>query len=140
MNDSARTGAYKQVQIKTASPGKLILLLYQGAIGNLKKARDLLEKKDFGGKGDCLIKAQDIVMELNMALDMGAGEVSSSLRRLYLYVYKRLIDANLEMDKDAIQESLGILEDLYGAWEVAVQTAEKAGHSEPTGSRLSITG
>ena len=140
MNDSARTGAYKQVQIKTASPGKLILLLYQGAIGNLKKALDLLDKKDFGGKGECLIKAQDIVMELNMALDMGAGEVAESLRRLYLYVYKRLIDANLELDREAIQESLSILEDLYGAWEVAVQSSEKSGQAEASASRLSITG
>ena len=66
-------GKYKQVQIKTASPGKLILLLYQGAIRELKKAKNLLEQEDFGGKGDALIKAQDIVMELNVALDVDAA-------------------------------------------------------------------
>lgn len=140
MRNAKQTGAYKQIQIKTASPGKLILMLYEGAIGSLKKAIDRLEKKDYGGKGECLMKAQDIVMELNLALDMGAGEVSSSLRRLYLYVYRRLIDANLDMDSAGIKESLTILEDLYEAWKVAVQNTESAPPAEISHSRLSLTG
>ena len=140
MRNARQTGAYKQIQIKTASPGKLILLLYEGAIGALKKAVDLIDRKDFGGKGDCLIKAQDIIMELNMALDMSAGDIPRSLRRLYLYVYRRLIDANLDVDKSAIQESLGIMEDLYEAWKVAVQDSEHTVQTYIARSRLSITG
>lgn len=131
---------YKQVQIQTASPGKLILLLYQGAIRSLKKATELLDKKDYGGKGDCLIKAQDIVMELNMALDMGAGQIASSLRQLYLYIYRRLVDANLNLDREAIEESIGILEGLHEAWVQAVQKAEGSLQNEVSPSRLSITG
>jgi flagellar protein FliS len=131
---------YKQTQINTASPGKLILMLYQGAIGALKKAGDLLEKKDYGGKGDCLIKAQDIIMELNMALDMSAGEVSASLRQLYTYIYGRLVDANLNMEKQGIEESIGLLEGLYEAWDKAVQETEGTLQSEVGHSRLSIMG
>ena len=117
-------GQYRQVQIKTASPGKLILLLYQGAIKALKKAIELIDRKEFGEKGDQLIKAQDIIMELNVALDMKTGEIANSLNQIYLYVYRRLVVANLEIDKDAIQEVISMLENLYEAWEVAVQETE----------------
>ena len=133
-------GQYKQVQVNTASPGKLILMLYQGAISALKKAVDLLDKKDFEGKGECLIKAQDIIMELNMALDMGAGQIASSLRQLYVYIYRRLVDANMNLDQEAIRETIGLLERLYGAWEVAVQETEARPQADAQASRLSLTG
>ena len=133
-------GQYRQVQISTASPGKLILLLYQGAIKSLKKSIDLIDKKDYEGKGNCLINAQDIVMELNMALDMNAGEISSSLRRLYFYIYRQLIHANLHLDKEAIRDCIRILEQLYDAWQQAVQQTEGNLQAEASSSRLSVMG
>lgn len=132
---------YRQVQISTASPGKLILLLYQGAIKALKKANELIDQKEFGEKGDQLIKAQDIIMELNLALDMKAGEISSSLQQLYTYAYRKLVVANLEVDKDGIQEVISLLENLYGAWEVAVQSTEGTLPGvAPAMPKLSVTG
>ena len=98
-------GQYRQVQVNTASPGKLIVLLYQGAIRAMKQGIDLIEKKDYEGKGNALIKAQDIIMELNLALDMDiGGEISQSLRQLYVYIYKRLLDANMELNVEYIEE------------------------------------
>lgn len=133
-------GQYRQVQVNTASPGKLILLLYQGAIRAMKQGIDLIEKKDFEGKGNALIKAQDIVMELNLALDMDiGGEISHSLRQLYVYIYKRLIDANMEMNVGYIEECIRLMENLLGAWEQAVQETEGAG-SAASKPGLSITG
>jgi flagellar protein FliS len=118
-------GQYRQVQVSTASPGKLILLLYQGAIRAMKQAVDLIDKKDYEGKGNALIKAQDIIMELNLALDMNVGgEISRSLRQLYLYIYKRLVNANLDLNKDYILESIKIMTGLLDAWESAVQETE----------------
>jgi flagellar protein FliS len=132
---------YRQVQINTASPGKLILLLYQGAIKALKKSIELIDRKEFGDKGDQLIKAQDIIMELNLALDMKAGEISDSLQQLYMYAYRKLAVANLEVDKDAIQEVVGLLENLYDAWEVAVQSTEgTVPGAVPQMPKLSVTG
>ena len=132
---------YRQVQINTASPGKLILLLYQGAIKALKKANELIDQKEFGEKGDQLIKAQDIIMELNLALDMKAGEISSSLQQIYMYAYRKLVIANLEVDKDGIQEVIGLLENLYEAWEVAVQSTEGTlPRAAPAMPKLSVTG
>ncbi len=134
-------GQYRQVQIKTASPGKLILLLYQGAIKAMKKAIEMIDRKEFGEKGDQLIRAQDIIMELNGALDLKTGEIAHSLNQLYLYVYRKLVVANLEIDTEAIQEVVGLLENLYEAWEVAVQETEGSmpGLTSPVPT-LSVTG
>lgn len=140
MNRANGTGQYQAIRIGTASPGRLILMLYQGAIRALKKAAVLMEKKDYAGKGDALMKAQDIVMELNLALDMDAGVVSESLRRLYLYVYRRIVEANMEMDASAVGEAIQMLENLYEAWEVAVSETEGLLPSEPAPSGLSLTG
>ena len=140
METSKQLGQYKEVQISTAPRGKLILMLYQGAIKALKKSLELIDKKDFEGKGEQLIKAQDIVMELNLALDMEAGEIPSSLRQLYLYVYRRLLNANLNLDKEAVNEAIRILETLYGAWEVAIQKVEGDIKGDVATSSFNITG
>jgi flagellar secretion chaperone FliS len=133
-------GQYRQVQVKSASPGKLIVLLYQGAIRAMKQGIDLTKKKDYEGKGNALIKAQDIVMELNMALDMDiGGPISHSLRQLYIYIYKRLLDANMQLNTDYIHECIGIMENLLGAWEMAVQETEGAALGAPKAG-LSVTG
>ena len=60
---------YNQVQIKTANKGKLIVMLYQGAIRFMNRALLLIEKKDMEGKGNSLIRAQDIILELLYSLD-----------------------------------------------------------------------
>ncbi len=132
------TSRYRQVQIATASRGRLILMLYQGAITSLKKAVDLLEKKDYMGKGECIIKAQDIIMELNMALDMSAGEIARSLRGLYVYMYRRLIEANLRKDAAPIQETIRIMSNLYEAWEQVVTEKDDGGMGKLRPSRISI--
>jgi len=133
-------GQYRQVQVNTASPGKLVLLLYQGAIRAMKQGIDMTQKKDFEGKGNALIKAQDIVMELNMALDMDiGGEISNSLRQLYVYVYKRLVDANLNLEIGPIEECVGIMERLLDAWEVAVRETEGMANTAAQPG-LSVTG
>jgi len=140
MESSKQFGQYKEVQISTAPRGKLILILYQGAIKALKKSLALIEKNDFEGKGNQLIKAQDIILELNLALDMEAGEIPQSLRQLYLYVYRRLLDANLNVDKEAVNEAIQILETLYEAWEVAIQQVEGNIQGNVTTSSFSIEG
>ena len=93
---------YSQVQIKTANKGKLIVLLYQGAIRNMRKAVLQMEQKDMEGKGNSLIRAQDIVLELLYALDQKlldeGNDLAANLQRLYLYCYRRLIHANVQAD------------------------------------------
>ncbi|MFC1525857.1 flagellar export chaperone FliS [Candidatus Latescibacterota bacterium] len=118
------TRQYSQVQIKTANKGKLIVMLYQGAIRNMRKALMQLGEKDMEGKGNSLIKAQDIVLELLYALDQKLLEESNdlalNLQRLYLYCYRRLVHANIHADTAAIEEVISLLSNLLEAWEKVV--------------------
>ena len=117
---------YNQVQIKTANKGKLIVLLYQGAVRFLRKAVVQLDDKDMEAKGNSLIRAQDIVLELMYALDQQlldeGNELAHNLQRLYLYCYRRLVHANTHLDQAAIKEVIELLNNLLEAWEkVAAQ-------------------
>ena len=115
---------YRQVQIKTANKGNLIILLYRGAIKFMKKAIEQLEQKDLEGKGNSLMRAQDIVLELMYSLDEKMlGErnpLAVNLQSLYLYAYRRLVHANVHMDTKPIEEVIALLENLLEAWEKVV--------------------
>lgn len=139
---------YSQVQIKTANKGKLIILLYQGALRFMKKALIQLEQKDMEGKGKSLIRAQDIILELLYALDQDmlakGNELAHNLQRLYLYCYRRLVRANVDMDPGAIKEVAELMASLLEAWEkVAGPQAEsevEPGMEEQFQPRVAITG
>ena len=136
---------YNQVQIKTANKGKLIVLLYQGAIRYMKKAKLQLADRDMEGKGNSLIRAQDIVLELLYALDQTllneGNELAVNLQRLYLYSYRRLIHANTHLDSDAIDEVVELLNNLLEAWEkVATGGDGGGGLSAKSRSAVALTG
>ena len=62
-------------------------------------------------------KAQDIIMELNSALDMDAGrEIAVNLRQLYLFMWRHLNQANLRKDPNMIQKVIDLLEELNKGW------------------------
>ncbi|MBM3279153.1 MAG: flagellar export chaperone FliS [Candidatus Handelsmanbacteria bacterium] len=137
---------YSQVQIKTANKGKLIVMLYQGAIRFMKKALIQLEQKDMEGKGKSLIRAQDVVLELLYALDQDmlakGNELALNLQRLYLYCYRRLIRANVDMDPEAIKEVVALMTSLLEAWEKVLgsQGEGETETPEPAPARVAITG
>ena len=133
MNPGAQR-QYSQVQIQTANKGKLIILLYQGALRYMRKALLHMERKELEQKGNCLIRAQDIVLELLYALDQemlsGGDELARNLQRLYLYCYRRLVQANIHIDSRAVEEVVGLMSNLLEAWQQVVggeRSAETAG-------------
>ena len=135
---------YSEVQIKTANKGKLIVLLYQGAIRFMRKSLAQLEQKDMEGKGKSLIKAQDIVLELLYALDQDmlakGNELALNLQRLYLYCYRRLVRANMDMDQEPIKEVIELMGNLLEAWEKVVGSQVDTEVEEQVQPRLAITG
>jgi flagellar protein FliS len=135
---------YNQVQIQTATKGKLIVLLYQGAIRFMKKALLAIERKDMEGKGQCLIKAQDIVLELLYAIDQkmldSGNELALNLQRLYLYSYRRLVQANIHVDPKAVEEVVALLGNLLEAWEQVVAGEPQGEAARPAGQSLALTG
>jgi flagellar protein FliS len=111
---------YKRVQVETASQGRLILMLYDGALKNLRNAQHCIEHKDINGAHRMLIKTQDIIKELNITLNMSAGDISSNLRNLYLYMLKRLVEANVTKDNGKIEEVIELLSTLKEAWDAVI--------------------
>lgn len=107
---------------------ELLLKLYQKAMLCMDDALDLIERGEMVEKGKCLIRAQDIVMQLADALDyQGEGhEVAANLDRLYLYVYRLLIRGNTRLDCEAIGEARELMARLLTAWEQVAQGPEPA--------------
>ena len=134
---------YSRVQITTANKGQLIVLLYRGAIKNMNKALAQLEEKDLEGKGNSLIRAQDIVLELLYALDeklIGEGnELAQNLQRLYLYAYRRLVHANIRLESEPIKEVIGLMQNLLEAWEGVIATPTPDGGSGAGGTTTGLT-
>ena len=109
-----------------ADKGLFLLLLYDKAISCMNEALELIEAGDMVGKGEQLIRAQDIVLELSDALDKSAGEVAYNLERLYLYVYRRLISGNNLLDREAIVEARTVMSELYEAWRSIINGDDSA--------------
>lgn len=108
---------YKQNQILNASPKKLVVLLYDGCIKNLKLAEISIAEKNIEQANNALIKAQDIVAELAGTLnkDQG-GQIAEDLSDIYEYLMTKLIEANRTKDVTIIQKNREMLEELREAW------------------------
>jgi len=114
--------AYQATAVTTQSKGRLVVLLYEGAIKFLHQAIARLEVNDYEGKGRYIGKAQSIINELNAVLDMDAGgEVAGNLRRLYAFMNRYLLEANIQRDPQMIREVIRILEDLNQGWKAIAE-------------------
>lgn len=108
---------YKQTAVTTQNKGRLIVMLYDGAIKFLKQAIRDLASKNYEAKGRNIAKAQDIIVELNTVLDMDAGgEVAQNLRSLYNFMNHQLSQANIQCDPQMIREVIDLLEELNQSW------------------------
>lgn len=109
--------AYQETAVLTQNKGRIIVMLYDGAIKFLKQAIKNLEAKDYEAKGRDIEKAQDIILELNTVLDMETGgEVAQNLRSLYNFMNKHLNQANVRADAQMIREVINLLEELNQSW------------------------
>jgi flagellar protein FliS len=109
--------AYQDTTVTTQSKGRLIILLYDGAIKFMTLAVRELEKNNYEAKGRYINKAIDIINELNAVLDADAGgEVAANLRKLYCFMSKRLSQANVKCDPQIIREVIALMEELNRGW------------------------
>lgn len=117
---------YKQMAIKTANRGQILLMLYEAAIQNVKKATIALDKKDIPGKGSAIGKAHDIINELMNTLNHEVGgQIAQDLERLYVFIAEQLVKANFENNKEPLLLVQRILENLLSAWREAVDQVNK---------------
>ena len=138
--------AYQNTAVKTASQGKLVVLLYQGAereLSNAQKCFDSEEKipaAKIETFGKHIMKAQEIINELQVSLDMDkGGQIAQNLMSLYVFFNKELMDVNINKDSIKLGQILEMIKSLGSAWEAASQNT--AADSVPQAQRtLNITG
>ena len=116
-------GAYKKTSVHTASKEQILLMLYQAAIKNCKKAMIAIEEKDLAAKGEFVGKMQDIIIELNNSLDFEVGgDVARELSSLYDYILYSSTQANIKIDKEPLEGCLSVLKTLYDGWSQAIKS------------------
>lgn len=118
--DYART--YRSNSVLTASPGQLVLMLYDGALKRLAIARDAFSHGDEDLRrietiNSSLLKAQAIISELQGTLNHEAGgEFATTMHRLYDYFNRRLFEANLRKQVEPVIEVERLLGEVRNAW------------------------
>ncbi|HOD51715.1 MAG TPA: flagellar export chaperone FliS [Candidatus Hydrogenedentes bacterium] len=121
--------AYKKIDVETTSQGKLIVLLFNGAIQRAEEAKRHIAAGSIENVHNNLIRAQEILGELRGALDMKMGAIAQNLDRIYEYLQHLLIDANLRKSVQPIEECLAHLTTLRDTWKEAFQKAAQENHS-----------
>lgn len=113
---------YLEQKILHAKPEELTLMLYDGILKFLKQAKLYIEQKDVEKTYNALVRAQDIIDELIITLNMDY-DVSHNLRDLYIFMNARLVEANIKKDQAMIDDVLDLATDLRDTWKEAMGLA-----------------
>lgn len=117
MNYAYANNVYKNNQVMTAPKKKLLIMLYDGAIKNLKLAEVALQDKEIEKVNIYLTKTQDIIAELMSTLNFEVGgDIAKNLYQLYDYMYVKLIRANVDKNVESIIEVKNFMEELRDTW------------------------
>ena len=138
--------AYQKTNVNTASQGRLVVLLYEGAVKHLKAALNLFDENDkikpanIEQFGIHLQKAQAIITELQVSLDMEkGGDIARNLMSLYVYFNEELMDATLSHNKQKIEFVLNKVDELAEAWRTIANSTANAPAAK-VASTLNIQG
>ena len=123
--------AYKRQQVMTATPEALTLMLYNGCLKFIKEGVEALAEKHYETANESLQKAQNIISEFRVTLNMDY-EISHQLLPLYNYAYDRLVEGNMKSDPTIIAEASDIMTELRDAWAQAMQKARAEKGSQGT--------
>jgi len=127
--------AYREVSVRTATQGKLIVMLYDEAVKQMDTAIGLLDSrtKQLDKVHNALIKTQDIVTELMAGLDFDrGGEIARNLMSLYVFFNEKIREGNLKKDPEPLVQVRAFLADLRSAWiQIAHSKVEELPASRP---------
>jgi flagellar protein FliS len=110
--------------VNIATPEELTLKLYEGCIKFINIAMIAIDEKDIQKSNTNIIKAQNIISELNITLDMDY-EISKNLRPIYEYLHSRLIEANIKKDKNILEEVKEFVVEFRETWKEAMKLARQ---------------
>lgn len=110
--------AYQKNKYETASPHRLITMLYDGVIRFANQAISRIESEDIEGTNQAIQRMQDIVYELITCLNFDEGkDIAVQLNALYTYVIDLSVRSNLEKKIEPLQEAISIIKDIKSSWE-----------------------
>lgn len=114
---AAHTAAYRQQSVLTASPGQLVVMLYDGCLRFLHQASYAMREDQRGVADDRIGRAQAIVDELLATLDLEQGGViASRLQGIYVFCQRHLLEARAASDPAMVDKVAELLGELRGAW------------------------
>lgn len=116
---------YQKSKILTATPAEVTLMLYEGAIKFCNIAIMAIDQKDMEKAHTNIMKTQRIIEEFRNTLDR-KYPVWEDFDRIYVYVLRRLFDANIHKDKAILEEVNGHLRSLRDTWKEVMKHANKA--------------
>jgi flagellar protein FliS len=109
---------YRQTEVVTADPKRLVILCYEGAIRSLKTAQQTYLSSDFETKGKAVQNALDIISELREGLDFErGGEIAKYLDAIYSFMTRYILKADRTRDTQGFEHVGAMLEELKSAWE-----------------------
>ncbi|MDR2368443.1 MAG: flagellar export chaperone FliS, partial [Deltaproteobacteria bacterium] len=118
---------YRQTQVTTVDKGRLIIILYEGAIRFIREAIKAQEAGDIPTKASSINRAMDIITELNQSLNMQeGGEIAQNLRRIYKFWNDHLLKAKVSRDGQGLTDVESMMVSLAQAWQVVCQDPEAA--------------
>lgn len=107
--------AYQRNAIQTASPAELTAMLYDGAVKFCNIAATAIEEKNIEKAHNNIIKAQNIIVEFRSTLDY-KYPVAKDFDLVYDYIYRKLVEANMRKDIDALNEALKYIKEMRETW------------------------
>ncbi|RMG43581.1 MAG: flagellar export chaperone FliS [Acidobacteria bacterium] len=120
--------AYQANTVRDDDPLGLVVKLYDGMLGFLRRGSELLEESRYREAAEPIRRATDIVGELQAVLDLDrGGEVAANLDRLYTYARRRIVEAHLGSDPAGLREVADLLQPLRDAWAEAREKTLAAG-------------
>lgn len=115
---------YNNSKILTASPAELTLMLYEGAIKFCNIAIMAIEQKDMMKAHTNIVKVENIIVEFRETLDH-KYPVADDFDRVYIYIYDKLVEANIHKDAAALEEVLKHLRAMRDTWKEVMKAAKK---------------
>lgn len=126
-NYQAAANTYKTQSIITASPEELTLKLYNGCLRFINIGKEAIKQKKYDISNTNIQKAQNIIIELSDTLDM-SYEISKDMKKLYDYIYSKLIEGNIKKDISSLEEAQVLVTEFRDTWGQAMITNRENGN------------
>jgi flagellar protein FliS len=117
---------YIEDAVATASPARLLLMLFDRLVVDLNRGEQALVAGDRAEANTHLQHAQDIVTELHVSLDLDAWDGAAGLAALYAFMGTELINANIRRDAAKVAEVRNLVEPLRDTWREAAMAVAAA--------------